>query len=397
MADSSTSLFSTMRKVTLHLSGGQFLLTIILVSLSATGSFAAARYGEVASALVFVLGITVAGALCGLASALIAALVAFLIYNFYLTEPVLTFRLATGSDIAPLVIFNLCALVSGVLAGRLKDHAEAARSSNQQLNSLLELSRELQSAQRVEDVVTTVGKAAHAILAMRASLFRVEGEEIVPLGALARDDRWRAFAGTVLASASPMLRDGTLIGCRLDSGTNMPVAMVVEPFRPRGVEPAFVNALGNVVALALQRAALSEQMTERRASARAEELKTALLASVSHDFRTAMPLDREADVGMLAQPLRLAAERLARLAGQREGVIGEEHPVAAGRGNKVGLQGVARAVVRRIGRAVAGRIGVAVDRQLLARATGQHHCADRCGQDHLVHHSLPADTVRLFP
>jgi len=32
----------------------------------------------------------------------------------FLTEPMLTFRLATGSDIAPLVIFNLCALVSGV-------------------------------------------------------------------------------------------------------------------------------------------------------------------------------------------------------------------------------------------------------------------------------------------
>ena len=203
MTDSSTSLLRTMRKVTLHLSGGQFLLTLVIVTLSATGSFAAARYGEVAAALVFVLGITVAGALCGLASALIAALVAFLIYNFYLTEPMLTFRLATGSDIAPLVIFNLCALVSGVLAGRLKDHAEAARSSNLQLNSLLELSRELQSAQRQEDVVATVGQAAHEILGARVSLFRAEGKDLVQLesphrGSLASGDRLRAFAAAPL-------------------------------------------------------------------------------------------------------------------------------------------------------------------------------------------------------
>ena len=285
MTDSPT-LLGTMRKVKLHLSAGQFLLTIMLVTLSATGSFAAAQYGEVAAALVFVLGITVAGALCGLASALIAALVGFLIYNFYLTEPVLTFRLVTGSDIAPLVIFNLCALVSGVLAGRLKDHAEAARSSNLQLNSLLELSRGLQSAQRLEDVVATVGKAAHEIVGARISLFRAEEEGLTPLDAMPRDDRWRGFAEALLASPTPMLRDGNLLGRRLNGGTDVPILMIVEPFRPRGIEPAFVNALGNMVALALQRAALSEQMTERRASARAEELKTALLASVSHDFRT---------------------------------------------------------------------------------------------------------------
>ena len=286
MIDPPASLLGTMRKVTLHLSGGQFLLTLVLVTLSATGSFAAAHYyGEVAAALVFVLGITVAGALCGLASALIAALVAFLIYNFYLTEPVLTFRLATGSDIAPLVIFNLCALVSGVLAGRLKDHAEAARSSNLQLNSLLELSRELQSAQRLEDVVATVGKAAHEILGARVALFRADGEDLIPLLSPSNNGQWRRFAETLLSSPAPM-RQGTLIGRRLDGGTALPIVMIVEPFRPRGFEPAFVDALGNVVALALQRAALSEQMTERRASARAEELKTALLASVSHDFRT---------------------------------------------------------------------------------------------------------------
>ncbi|WCM25124.1 ATP-binding protein [Sphingomonas sp. QA11] len=286
MTDGRTSLFDTMRGVKLHLSPRQFLLTIFLVVLSATGSFAASQVSEVAAALVFVLGITVAGALCGLASALIAALVGFLIYNFYLTEPVLTFRLATGSDAAPLVVFNLCALVSGVLAGRLKDHAEAARVSNLQLNSLLELSRALQSALRLQDVVATVGKAAHDILGARVSLFRAEGTDLVSLDQIPHDTRWRAFAATVLSSPAPMLRDGGLLGRRLERGTGAPIAMVVEPFRPRGIEPAFVNALGNMVALTLERAALSEQMTERNASARAEELKSALLASVSHDFRT---------------------------------------------------------------------------------------------------------------
>ena len=115
----------------LHLDRAGLFRTAIVLTLSVIAAFAVHPLGEVAAALVFVLGITVAGALSGLASALIAALAAFLIYNFYLTEPALTFRIVTGGDLAPLVVFNLCALVSGVLAGQLKDHAQAARSSNQ--------------------------------------------------------------------------------------------------------------------------------------------------------------------------------------------------------------------------------------------------------------------------
>ncbi|HWU95024.1 MAG TPA: DUF4118 domain-containing protein, partial [Sphingomonas sp.] len=158
----------------LHLERDDMLRTAVVLALSAVIAFAVYPLGEVASALVFVLGITVAGASSGLAAALIAALAAFLIYNFYLTEPALTFRIATGGDIASLIVFNLCALVSGVLAGQLKDHAQAARSSNLQLHSLLALSHQLQSAIRLPDVVVTVGRAVHDILGARAALFRFE-------------------------------------------------------------------------------------------------------------------------------------------------------------------------------------------------------------------------------
>ncbi|MBL7466292.1 hypothetical protein INQ08_24030, partial [Escherichia coli] len=73
----------------LHLDRAGLLRTAIVLTLSAIAAFAVHPLGEVAAALVFVLGITVAGALSGLAAALIAALAAFLIYNFYLTEPAL--------------------------------------------------------------------------------------------------------------------------------------------------------------------------------------------------------------------------------------------------------------------------------------------------------------------
>jgi len=269
----------------LHLDRDDMLRTAIVLALSAAIAFAVYPLGEVASALVFVLGITVAGALSGLASALLAALAAFLIYNFYLTEPALTFRLATGGDLAPLIVFNLCALVSGVLAGQLKDHAQAARSSNLQLQSLLALSRQLQSAIRLPDVVATVERAVYDILGARAALFRVEEGALRSLTPAPTDTDWQAFAERIAAQAEPR-SEGALLG-RLLRPANAPDAvLVLEPLRPGKITRAFADAVANLVTLALERAALSEQITERQAVARAEQLKTALLASVSHDFRT---------------------------------------------------------------------------------------------------------------
>lgn len=269
----------------LHLDRDDMLRTAVVLALSAVIAFAVYPLGEVASALVFVLGITVAGALSGLTSALLAALAAFLIYNFYLTEPALTFRIATGGDIAPLIVFNLCALVSGVLAGQLKDHAQAARSSNLQLHSLLALSRQLQSAIRLPDIVATVERAVDDILGARAALFRFEEDVLRSLSASPADADWQAFAQQIAAQQPPS-GDNTLVGRLLRPANGPDAVLVLEPLRPGKIAPAFVDAVANLVTLALERAALSEQITERQAVARAEKLKTALLASVSHDFRT---------------------------------------------------------------------------------------------------------------
>lgn len=296
----------------LHLARDDMLRTAVVLALSAVAAFAVYPFGEVASALVFVLGITVAGALSGLASALIAALAAFLIYNFYLTEPALTFRLATGGDIAPLVVFNLCALVSGVLAGQLKDHAQAARSSNLQLHSLLALSHELQSAIRAPDVVLTVERAVHDILGARAALFRIEGDLPHNLSVTPAEASWGAFAQRVAAQSEPAV-ESPLIGRRLEPAGGPNVVLVLEPLRPGKIAPAFVDAVANMVTLALERAALSEQITERRAEARAEKLKTALLASVSHDFRTPLTAISASASSLIAYGEKLDPETSAQL------------------------------------------------------------------------------------
>jgi two-component system sensor histidine kinase KdpD len=276
-----------LRGVELHLGGRELLGTLMIVVTSSLAAFAAKpAFGEVSGALIFVLGIILAGALCGLAASLVAALAAFLVHNFYFAEPVLTLRIATGSDIAPLVVFNLCAVVAGILAGRLKDRAQAANRSNLHLASLLEASETLQSAVRLQDIAAALTETAPGRTGMHPRLFAVKDDDLVPVDPLQGDDAWLMAAEVCRTGEWTSCREGALVAYRLDGSEGTVGVMVVDQGGPEEFEPAFMAALANLIALALERAAFSERIAENRAAARTEELKTALLSSVSHDFRT---------------------------------------------------------------------------------------------------------------
>ena len=258
--------------------------TIFLLALA--GSVVAAHYDEVTAALVFMLGVTVAGAIGGLSSALLAAAVAFLIFNFFITEPPLSFRLGSEKDLAPLLIFNLCAIVTGVLAGRLRDRSEVARLGNTRLTNLLRMSRALQSAGRVADISAALGAVAEPTLSARLTLVRLRHDGPEPIGPSATDRDIAALAAALLDSDDGMVVDPPLIVLRLD-GSEGPIGiLLLDETGSEPIDPVLVKTFGGSVSVAFERAILSEQNTEQRARMQAEELKTALLSSVSHDFRT---------------------------------------------------------------------------------------------------------------
>ncbi len=265
---------------------GLLLTLIVVIGSALAANFVASRYDEVPAALVFMLGVTLAGALGGLASGLIGAVAAFLIFNFFISEPALTFRLATGRDLAPLIIFNLCAVVTGILAGRLRDRSEAARASNAQLVNLLTLSRALQSAARITDIVSALDSVADPTLGARLTLLRARHGLLEHLGPSGTNAEVEALAAALVGSQRQTVAARSLVGIRLEGSEGLIGVLVLKGSRVGVIDEPFLDAFGGIVALALERAILSEQIAERGAAARVEELKTALLSSVSHDFRT---------------------------------------------------------------------------------------------------------------
>lgn len=277
----------TFRGVPVQLTLAQLLGTLAIIAASSLLAFLAHPWkGEVTGALIFVLGITVAGAICGLASALVAAFCAFFLYNFYFAEPVLTFRLGTGADLAPLIVFNACAVVTGVLAGRLRDREEAARRSNLQLGSLLAASEALQTVMNREDIAAVLARTTPIGDSGMLGLFLLVNGQLEPFSSGPARDDWQAAAEEAFWSVSSRVQSGELMAHRLEGSTGSVGVLVLQSDGSNMQDADFVRGFANVVALAVERAQLFELITESKAAERTEELKSALLASVSHDLRT---------------------------------------------------------------------------------------------------------------
>lgn len=306
---------SALGNLKLHLTGRELAASLTIVGIATMIGLAVEPHtGRVSTALIFVLAITATGTRYGLAAALVAAAIEFALFNYFIAEPRLSISFSSGRDIAQLLLFSLIALMSGVLAGRLQDRARAIQRSNLQLASLLEASQQLQSAIDPIEVISALEATAPARLGIEFRVFHEQDGKLVETGPPSPDGGtglWAEAAEITWLRQAPHHQVNNLSAFLL-RGAASPVGVLVSNAHPddpaAAVEPSFLAALANLLALALERAALSERVTESRATARSEQLKTALLSSVSHDFRTPLTAISASAGSLLDYEDRLPAE-----------------------------------------------------------------------------------------
>lgn len=182
---------------------------------------------QLTPALVFVLGITLIGAKSGLVPGLITSILAAAIFNFFLTGTSFAFRMSTVGDLTPPIIFIACAVVSGLLSGRLKEKTSQLSRTNLQLESLLDTSRTLQAAPDVDAIVTALGTSVPGRLGFRLSLYGMKGGQPDALATADRSPDALNSAAIVIAGERVVRADKT-IAFRLDGSRSSVGALVIE-------------------------------------------------------------------------------------------------------------------------------------------------------------------------
>jgi two-component system sensor histidine kinase KdpD len=312
------------------------------------------RLGLQGGSAVYLLAVAMVAYLQGSWAAISTAVGAFLAYNFLFVAPRFTFRVADAQGL--LTLATLLALGTGIgrLTGLLRDRARESDRREREARSLFALSRAIATARRTSDALPSVvdliaGEArmrrvwiglGPTIAQEHALADSLTADPAIEIGlhqVLHRGDgegrsTWVRLSPPGLAAAMRVggptlhrveLRDGgevigSLWGAR-DPALGPPT---VE-------ETRLMAVAADQIGQGLLRDRLAEQATELEVTRRSDELKAALLDSVSHDLRTPLgtiraaagsladpsiawgPGDREA----MAREIDAEAERLARLVG----------------------------------------------------------------------------------
>ena len=211
-----------------------------------------------------------------------------------------------------LVFFLLMAALTGNLATRQRRQLQSLRRTQAETTALLELSRKL-----------TAATDRQAVLSAAMQQFALWSDVEVSLLSRSRDGIWKVEAGVQRllneqerAAADWSWQHGQPAG--LGSGTlpngrwwwwplvgeEGPLALLgIAPKDERPLSPErrrLIAALGQPLAQALERAQLAEDLEAARLHGQTEELRSALLASVSHDLRTPLTAMRGSIDSLLA-------------------------------------------------------------------------------------------------
>jgi two-component system sensor histidine kinase KdpD len=274
--------------------------------------------GQIADiVMIYLLGVVLVSTRVGLVPSIVAAVLSVAAFDFVFIPPYLTFAVADLRHAGTFGVMFVVAVVISGLTQRVQNQAAAWQERERRTASLYALSRELSGAR----------DAVHVIRASADNLTRVfesEVELFLPKagGRLARvfpEDgdghdtsvaewvwahRQEAGLGTATLPGArtlyvPLMVSGGIVGVLGLTPENEQRFSAVEQRRQ-------VDAFASQTAMALERAELAEETERARHEIEAEQLRSSLLSSVSHDLRTPLAVITGAAGTLLEKPGPLA-------------------------------------------------------------------------------------------
>jgi two-component system sensor histidine kinase KdpD len=238
--------------------------------------------------------------------ALLSAVLSFLAYDFLFIPPHFSLAIHRHEDVLTLLFFLLMAALTGNLAARQRRQLRVLRETQSETAALLELSRKLTAATDRQAVVLAASQQLASWSDVQVCLlgraaegqWNVEGGVARPLSEaerMAAEWAWQHEQAAGLGTDT--LPSGRWWWWPL-SGEDGPLLLLgVSPNdeQPLSVERRrLLAALGQPLAQALARAQLAQDLEAARLHGETEQLRSALLASVSHDLRTPLTAMRGA-------------------------------------------------------------------------------------------------------
>jgi two-component system sensor histidine kinase KdpD len=333
--------------------------------------------------MILLVAVLVTAVLYGTGPAILAAFLSFLGFNFFFVEPLYTITVAQTHELLALFVLLGAGIVTGAMAGRIRNQAEAARRRQKATQALYDFSRKLGATAKADDLFWAIASQVAGAVNGRGVVLIPEDDDLAVRAAFPPDEevdargraaaRWAwqkseaaGWGSTTLPEAPWQFRPmRTARGC-----------VGVVGFRRNDEEQRLspeadrtLNALLDQAAVAIERANLVHDMAQTEAVVQTEKLRSALLSSISHDLRTPLASIIGSSSSLLAEEFKIPeaqrrdllrniqeeAERLNRFVGNLLDMTRLESGALQPRLDWVDIRDVAARALQRIAPRLQGR------------------------------------------
>lgn len=256
------------------------------------------RVNQTTVALSFLLAILAVSAVWGMLVSAFMSIVAMLAFNYFFLPPVGTLTIADPQNWVALFAFLVTSITGSRLSSRIRKEADEAHHRRREVERLYGFSRQLLGEGNVIQLMNAIPDyIVESFEAGAADLFLPQKNKFYRsgFGAAHLDETKMRLA---------FLNDEQTLDPE-HAEYFIPVRLGVRPIASLGISGAqlsrqSVEALGTLVAIAIERARAVEQLGQTEAERQGERLKSALLDSITHDFRTPLTSMKAAVTSLLA-------------------------------------------------------------------------------------------------
>jgi two-component system sensor histidine kinase KdpD len=235
-------------------------------------------------ALSFLLAILAVSAVWGMVVSVAMSLVAVVAFNYYFLPPVGTLTIADPQNWVALFAFLVTSIVGSQLSSRIRTEADEAHQRRREVERLYQFSRKLLGEGNVIQLMNAIPDyIVESFEAGAAALFLPQ-----------KDKFYRSGFGAAHLDEEKMKQAFSLDEFSADAQQGqyfIPIRLGVRPIGSLGISGSqlsrqSLDAISTLVAIAIERARAVEQLGQTEAERQGERLKSALLDSITHDFRT---------------------------------------------------------------------------------------------------------------
>ena len=271
------------------------LLTVMLMPVQSD-------LGPVNIAMIYLLPILISAVAWGAVSAVIAAILGILCFDFFFVPPLYGFAVTDARYLISFAIFLLVALLTGQISARLRQHIACAKQREARMAALYALSREIAAANELDKVLEQVAKKVCESVESQVVILlpNEEGKLVVRAKSggqqdILADDNERAVAiwvyehGQTAGRGTDTLAgaDCTYVSMRTEQGILGVLGIRSRDSKHLSPEQrSMLDALASLAAVAVNRIQLVEEAKKVQVLAESGRLHAALFNSISHELRT---------------------------------------------------------------------------------------------------------------